>query len=311
MSDSFALTQSGKTEADWMSVPPVFIVGCPRSGTTLLRLMLTAHPSIFISSEGAHIYTLWRGLSSYGDLSEPTNLDALHRDILPILKAVTFISPPAPEDLLDWVKQFGAGLRSLITFYGTWEARALGKKELTWWGDNAPYHVYNIPFFSSLFPDSKYLFILRDPRDACASAKTAWPWLFEWAVGHWENSLRDGLSAGVDLGPSRFKTVRYESLVTAPGQQLRDICNFLGVEYTEAMLTYYQSDAARAVSEQGHHKNLLRPVFAGSIGNYRQVLTQKEIDEIEDRLFTPMRHLGYLSYEEYEGRSLQQITKTS
>src|SRR5512143_2987395 len=67
MSTSLTLTQQEK--ADWINVPPVFIVGCARSGTTLLRLMLSAHPRISISSEGAYIYHLRSKLSTYGDLS--------------------------------------------------------------------------------------------------------------------------------------------------------------------------------------------------------------------------------------------------
>src|SRR4030095_14872068 len=50
--------QLEKGREDWIDVPPVFIVGSARSGTTLLRLMLSAHPNISIASEGAYIYRL-------------------------------------------------------------------------------------------------------------------------------------------------------------------------------------------------------------------------------------------------------------
>ena len=304
MSISFEFRKPGKTRADWMSVPPVFIVGCPRSGTTLLRLMLMAHPNISISSEGAYVYTLWPEFAAYGDLSDPSNLRALYQALQPALESEKLLSPPTFDEFLEWVTEFGASLRSIITFYGTWEARVLGKKELIWWGDNAPYHVYNISFFDCLFPDSKFILMIRDPRDACASSKAGFPWHdFDHAVGHWEKSLLDGLAARWNLGPARVKPVRYEELVTEPAKQLQDICGFLGVEYTEEMLTYYQSDAAKMIAQKSHHRNLLKPVFTSSIGKYRQILTQDEIDAIEKRFYAPMRHLGYLSYEEYEERS--------
>src|SRR5579871_6088677 len=124
---SFGLAPRGKTQADWMRVPPVFIVGCARSGTTLLRLMLTAHPNISISSEGAYIYTLWPKFSSYGDLSDRTKLKALYQDLQPSLESEEFLSPPSFEQFACWVAQFGADLHSIITFYGTWEATVLGK----------------------------------------------------------------------------------------------------------------------------------------------------------------------------------------
>jgi Sulfotransferase family len=296
----------GKLQTDWINVPPVFIVGCPRSGTTLLRLMLTAHPYISISSEGAHIYHLSSHFSSYADQTDMMRgLEALHQDLESWLEKVKFISAPSFDQLLDWVGRFGMSLRSIITFYGTWEARPLGKNELIWWGDNAPYHVHQIPFFDSLFPASKFLLVIRDPRDTCASRKHSLSWRpdIEVGIGDWRRSLLDGLVAGMTLGPKRVKNVRYEELVTTPREVLQGICNFLGVEYTEEMLTYYESPAAIAVGGLDHHRNVLKPVFATSIGKYREILTPEEIDIIEQQLFTSMCQLGYISYEEYQRRS--------
>lgn len=306
MNTPLALNQNAKAEADWMSVPPVFIVGCGRSGTTLLRLMLTAHPTISISSEGAYVGALRRKHSSRGDLSNPVNLRALYQDLQPEIEYEKFLNAPDFEQFTEWVTQFGASVRSIITFYGTWEARVLGKRVLTWWGDNAPYHVYSIPFFNELFPNCKVLFMVRDPRDVYASRRTGFGFdqsNLDWMIGQWEKSLLDGLSAGVDLGPSRFKIVRYEKLVSEPREQLHEICSFLGVEYANEMLAYYESEPARVIAQKSHHTNLLKPVFNTSVGRYRQVLSQEEIETIEKGLTTPMTHLGYLTYEEWEAKS--------
>jgi hypothetical protein len=269
-----------RVQADWINVPPVFIVGCSRSGTTLMRLMLTAHPNISISSEGAHIYLIAKNFSSYAHLSDTAcSMRTLHEDLQGWLEKVKFLN---------------------ITFYGTWEARNLRKERLIWWGDNAPYHVHHIPFLDSLFPCSRFLLMIRDPRDTCASGKRNFPWKdFESRITQWERSLLNGLVAGMTLGPERVKCVRYEELVAAPGEVLGDISNFLGVEYTDEMLTYYQSPAAAAIADLDHHKNVVRPVFATSVGKYRQVLTTEEIERVEERLYTPMFQLRYLSYKEY------------
>jgi hypothetical protein len=298
--------QRGKLQEDWINIPPVFIVGCPRSGTTLLRLMLTAHPNISISSEGTYIYHLAPNFSSYAGQPDITQgLKALHEDLGGWLEKVKFISSPGFDQLLAWVDRFGMSLRSIITFYGTWEARPLGKEELIWWGDNAPYHVNEIPFFDSLFPASKFLLMIRDPRDTCASRKRSLPWKtnFEDCINNWKTSLLSGLVAGLTLGPTRVKNIRYEELVTKPREVLHEICGFLGVEYSEQMLTYYESSAALAIAELSHHVNVGKPVFSSSIGKYRLVLTPEEIDKIEEQLFRPMCQLGYLSYEEYQTRS--------
>jgi Sulfotransferase family len=300
MGTSTARTQLQKFWGDWVDIPPVFIVGYKRSGTTLLRLMLSAHPRISISPEGAYIYRLRSKLGSYGDLSDPRHLKALHQDLVPLLETERFLSVPSFDQLLDWVEQFGLDLRSIITFYGTWQARIEGKERLAWWGDNAPYHVHHIPFFNHLFPASKVIFMIRDPRDAYASSKAALGYDLRTAVGEWEKALLDGALAESYLGPTRVRQLKYEDLVTAPRARLQALCAFLGVEYEEAMLNYHHSDAAKAVAQLNHHKNLLSPVFASSVRRYRQVLTREEIAAVQDRLYSPMTCLGYLSYEEYD-----------
>jgi hypothetical protein len=300
MSTFAASRQRQSISEDWINVPPVFIVGCARSGTTLLRLMLSAHSRISISSEGAYIYRLRSGLASYGDLSDPRHLKTLHQELVPLLETERLLSVPSFDHLLHWVEQFGPSVRSLITFYGTWEARIQGKEQLAWWGDNAPYHVYHIPFFNHLFPVSKVIFMIRDPRDAFASSKVALGYDVHRAVGAWEKSLLDGALAESYLGPERVRQLKYEELVMAPRARLQDLCAFLGIEYEEAMFSYHHSDAAKAVAQLDHHKNLLRPVFTSSVGRYREVLTREEIATIHRRLYSPMTCLGYLSYEEYD-----------
>jgi|SRR5438477_2586459 len=307
MSASAASTQRQSISEDWIDVPPVFIVGCPRSGTTLLRLMLSAHSRISISPEGAYIYRLRSTLLSYRDLSDPRHLEALYKELLPLLETEKFLSSPSFDQLLGWVQQFGADLPSIITFYGTWEARAGGKERLAWWGDNAPYHVYHVPFFNHLFPSSKFIFMIRDPRDAFASSKVALGYDVHTAVGAWEKSLLDGALAESYLGPTRVRQLKYEDLVTAPRERLEDLCAFLSVEYEEAMFSYHHSDAAKAVAQLDHHKNLLRPIFTSSVGRYRQALTREEIATIHRRLYSPMTYLGYLSYEDYEEISRENI----
>jgi hypothetical protein len=301
------LRMESKTEDRWIDVSPIFIVGCPRSGTTLLRLLLSAHPLISISSEGSYISHLRTSLESYGDLSNPVALARLHKDLLPYLVFEKFVSLPTFEHFLEWTNTFGTGLRSIVTFYGTWEARALGKNELTWWGDNAPYYAHHIPFFVRLFPACRFILVVRDPRDTYASIKSTFArFNIDEAVSEWERVLLCGLLAASSLGTERVHQTKYEDLVCSPRERLKEICGFLGVEYSEAMLDFYKLPAAAATAQLKHHRNLLRPVFASSVRNYRRILTSEEVSTIEERLYNPMRHYGYLSNVEYEeiGRAM-------
>src|SRR5258708_602042 len=107
MRTSAASVQRQSVSEDWINVPPVFIVGSARSGTTLLRLMLSAHSRISISPEGAYIYRLRSIFPSYGDLCDPRHLKALHRELVPLLETEKFLSSPSFDQLLNWVGQFG------------------------------------------------------------------------------------------------------------------------------------------------------------------------------------------------------------
>lgn len=287
---------------DWIDVPPAFVVGCYRSGTSLLRLMLSAHSRISVSAEGAYIYRVGRNLSAYGDLSEAENLEALLHDVSPFLIDERWLGVPSFADLSDWVTRFGTTWKSILTFYGTWEGRLQGKKELSWWGDNAPYHVHEIPYFDSLFPESKFILMIRDPRDVYTSVRHNYkePHPLDDVISLWEKALVDGLVAQAALGRSRVLQVRYERLVTDTRGQLEEICEFLGVAYEEDMATYHRSALASAVSQIEHHRDLVKPVFSTSVGRYRELLSAEEIARIHHRLRLPMRCLGYLSQREYE-----------
>jgi hypothetical protein len=259
--------------------------------------MLTAHPEISIASEGAYIYRFRSHLASYGELSHAENLQRLYRDLAPDLAHEKFLSLPTFEDLCNWCACFGCGPRSIITFYGTWEARVLGKRSLTWWGDNAPYHVFHIPYFDALFPTCKVILMVRDPRDVCASCKTNFEWSILKTVGVWEKAMMEALvTARCCLGETRFHQVKYEDLVMNPRGELQQICQFLGVEYTDALLTYHTSDAAKSLSAVNHHRNVVKPVFSSSIGKYRHSLNAQEIDTINSQLYCVMRCLSYISH---------------
>lgn len=286
----------------WLETPPVFIVGHGRSGTTLLRMMLSAHPKLFISSEGAYICPLRAQISTYGDLRDRRNLEKLHKDLSPWLDAVNFLNPPAAQNLIEWVDRFGCDERSLITFYGTWEARTLGRHDLAWWGDNEPSHVFNIPYLERLFPNSRFILMIRDPRDVYASFKTAWPGIHtaESIAMLWERCLLDGLLAASRLGSGVVQQVRYEDLVTHPEAQLKDVCKFINVEYTDAMMNFHESEAAKNLSQVEHHRNVAQPMFRSSVGRFRHVLDQHEITAIHEHLSVPMTCLGYLSVGEYQ-----------
>ena len=153
------------------SEPPLFIVGCGRSGTTLVRMMLNTHPELAIPTESHFIYelarrrltgswsgridddTAWRDLLDYFDGHHylglwKLNTDRLHRRLARISS-----------------RTHAAVFEVLFREFMEQE----GKQR---WGDKTPLHVQYILLLDHLFPNARFLHVIRDGRDVEESGVT-------------------------------------------------------------------------------------------------------------------------------------------
>ncbi len=294
-----------------LAMNQVFIVGCYRSGTSLMRLILSSHPQIYVSQETNYIDRIWVRLPSYHEPSGQCDLVKLHGDVVALLEGERWDPLPRLDELLEWVKAYGADYPSIVTFYATWGARREGRGGLRYWGDNTPRYVHCLSLLKSLFPSARFIHMVRDPRDVVASAlRLPLGGKTPLGIGYdWERAIASGLSAEMRWGPDQVKRVTYESLVKEPARTVEEICAFLGVESSEKMLDFHRTEAARNLSKLKHHTRVAEPIFTSSIGRYRRDLSRKTIRAIESYLCEPMRLLGYLEEEEYtralEGRLTQ------
>src|SRR5262249_20192115 len=141
-----------------LSESPIFIVGCPRSGTALLRDLLRSHPRLSFPGESHFIPALYRG---YGDPNNEREACALASRILESA----------------WVKAWGlalepsafAGERSYAKIVSRIFEAWAEKERKPRWGDKTPRYVVEIPLLMKLFPDAKILHIIRDGRDVALS----------------------------------------------------------------------------------------------------------------------------------------------
>ena len=209
-----------------MSGPPFFVVGCPRSGTSLLRDTLRAHPAISIPPESHFIPRLY---AAWGDPDSGHEASALARKILSLSRVRKWELELEPSDFSD-CRSFAEVLELLFGDF----ARRQGKPH---WGDKTPQYVAHIPLLSRLFPDARFIHIYRDGRDVVESLLTT-PFtpgnVFRAARG-WRDYVQLGRDAGSTIA-DRYLEVRYETLVTEPKETMREVCDFIGEAFTEAML---------------------------------------------------------------------------
>ena len=288
-----------------MSNPFVFIVGCSRSGTTLLQHVVAAHPQIAIIPETrwfARWYEKRCGVTTDGMVTSEmiSMLLEKHRLFRDIDLGIR------PEELYALVAD-GCGMRYsdfvglLFDRYG--EARG---KPLV--GNKTPGFVRRLATLHELWPQAKFVHIIRDGRDVClsmmqkreATRKRVKPGRFATIEDDpmitmalwWEWDVRLGRETGDALGRQCYYEMRYEAFVSDPEAACRGLCGFLGVPYDGRMLEHHRAKASADARLFQKHSRLERPITAG-LRDWREEMSAAEAGRFEASAGELLEELGY------------------
>jgi sulfotransferase family protein len=271
---------------------PIFVLGCPRSGTTLLQLMLHAHPRIAIPPETRFVLTSYEARNSFGDLREESSRRALATSIVGERSTLFYDLGLDAGDVLDEIVAGPPTLGSAIGIVFRAYARRFDKPR---WGDKRPGYYQFIPALLRLFPDAQFVHLIRDGRD-CVASLQAMPWFtqdFYAAVCTWIEAIDSGRRAARRLPPGTYFELRYEQLVADPGVRLEELCAFLGEEYHPAMAEPHRIAGSTLPERQIWHAETQRAVTAAPSGTWRERLKPWEIAVCEAAMGGRLRALGY------------------
>ena len=221
-------------------IPPMpVIVGAPRSGTTLLRFMIDAHPEIAIPPET-------------GFLAGPLGAAAACSGQQFVDTITSFpVEAPAWQDFGISEKDFrdeiarldrfsvSEGLRA---FYRLYAAR-FGKRR---WGDKTPMYCLHIETIAAVLPEAHFIHVIRDGRDVALSWRRTWfsPGNeIEALASQWMQLVTAARTQGARS--RRYLEVRFETLILDPERVLAQICSFVGIPYDSAMLDYHAHSSQR------------------------------------------------------------------
>ncbi len=286
------------------ALSPIFVIGAERSGTTLLRLMLTAHPDICIPPESLFFVALE---SKYG--AAPDLLPQIE-DFLNDLYNNNFHRfwewNVDPKLLLNNWKNYHqlSYTQAVETVYQTYCQQFDPAASI--WGDKNPFHIYQLGKIRRYFPGVKVILIVRDFRACYSSVKKLVAkeqergevWQGIKTIGglthQWNQVVK--IIEKYHQKWEQFYLVSYEDLVREPSAQLAKICKWVGVDFQESMLQFYQKNAELGlvpVNQMVWHPNTLEPIGSDRINAWQDELSVTELETIELMNWKNLEKLGY------------------
>jgi hypothetical protein len=267
----------------------VFLIGAPRSGTTLLARMLGAHSAIHQRAE-PHLITPIAHLGFYAKVQkapyDPQNVEQAIHELVADL-------PRGEDDYLDALRAY------TDTLYERLLATVPGKRFFL---DKTPAYALVLPFLARLYPKAHYVVLTRHPLAVLSS----------WVESFFDGDYRVALDHNPLLAryvpalarllrekPVPFVHVRYEELVRDPETNFRRVCDHLGIPFEAAAIAYGEKgDAPKGLGDPTGVARQTRPVTS-SVSKWAAeiaaspdtlVLVSKLLDEIDP---ADLETLGY------------------
>lgn len=282
---------------------PIFVIGNPRSGTTLLRLMLAAHPDVFIPPEAGFAMWLYPAYRSW------TTGDGLDRFLGELMETRKFhlwgvTRHELEQSLGSWQPEdYGALVAGV---YRCFMAKAKPGARL--WGDKNNTYLREIPSIKRLYPSACFIHIVRDGRNVAASYRELGrraivseyapdlPTGMEEIAAEWVGNLELVERSFAEFGNEGTTVVRLEDLTADAESGLTGVCDLLEIEFEPAMLRFHELIESRggepAEFLQWKEKITL-PLQPPDEERYLEDLTPGEIRVFESAAGSVLSRYGY------------------
>lgn len=274
---------------------PIFVVGAPRSGTTLLQRMLRSHPRICSPTGESHfIIPLHRRTAEFGDLGNKNNmlrvLNEMHRlnaeFINTDMHGMRFDASTLADEL------HAKGIRTVQGLIGAvFQKNAEGEGKVRWL-DKTPYYVLHLPTILALYPDAQFVHIIRDGRDSALSMLERSRDLCVYNLYHgaklWQQYVEVGRDHGKELGSERYFELRYEDLLAEPENVMRSLCHFLDEEFSDSVIHFQKSTDPNTKTPL-----LKRELQSNNQDKWKTLMTQDQIRVFERAAGNTLRACGY------------------
>ncbi|MCW2877017.1 MAG: sulfotransferase [Sphaerisporangium sp.] len=271
---------------------PIFVIGCPRSGTTMLQLMLHSHERIAVPPETRFLLSAYFRRRLYGDMRDAENRRSL-AEWIATDKSTLFRE--LGIDRATYVRRAVEGPGSLGSVMGEAfraYAERFGKPR---WGDKRPSYFKHVDALLRLFPDAQFIHLVRDGRDCVASLKEM-PWFtldVYHAIANWSEAVDRGRRYAERLPADSYYELRYEDLTADPEAELTKLCGFIGEEFDPAMCEPRRVATMAVPTRKVWHSNTHGEVTRARVGSWATRLAPWEIALCEEVLGSRLQGHGY------------------
>jgi hypothetical protein len=217
---------------------PIFLVGCPRSGTTLLQSMLAAHPDIASFPE-SHFFA---HLLATNRLYRQLNIASANTRV----RLEKFCSELEQEQMQHFIPKNAIFTSKYVQAFIKILDTVTEQQDKTMWLEKTPQHLHYIEYIEKILPQAQFIHLIRNGEDVVTSMYEVthkYPEIWNGARGldrciqRWQKDIN--ISRKYIIKPNHI-LVRYETLVAETQQILQKLCDFFNISFNQKMLHNYQ-----------------------------------------------------------------------
>ena len=267
-----------------MHNPPFFfIIGRPRSGTTLLRLLFESHPNLLIPPESPFIIIHYKKYGKITDWNEQVISDFINDLYGTRYFDKWLIDKEELTNRLLSVKGKNNFQSIVLEVYKAYNS-VYPKQEIKMIGDKNPMYSLYPNRIHQLFPESKIIHITRDYRDnylSLINVNFEVP-IVPIVIYRWKYALKKMWRLKAK-NPGLIYSIRYEDLVSDPELHCRRLCDFLGIEFDPSVLSFYEKKEEAQALYAGNqdlgkvHKSLFNPISTEKVDKWKSDMTPRQI----------------------------------
>jgi hypothetical protein len=234
--------------------------------------MVDAHPAIAIPPESNFVTDLLRDRERY-EVENGFATDAFLADLVRHERFRRWRVPEADVRgaLAGTIADgYADAVRAVFAVWARREAKPRS-------GDKTPRHVLHLATLGELFPEARFVHLIRDGRDVALSWAEQFSVPVVFAIRRWARRVSRGRSAGRVLGPGCYREIRYEDLVADPERELRRLCGFVGLDFDPAMLRYHERAERLLASMPDRHRHERIALPLAPVRDWRSQMVREDV----------------------------------